>query len=162
MATDDSKPEDADETDSSTADGSTADDAIPDDVTLEDSAPDDAEESDDAPPGRPIPNDPTPADIDEPEAELLPDDPAAGLGLEVPRAPDTSQNDVDPELKKQFWKLVLLFNVALFGMSLGVMLVGFEGRWTLGGAIFLVGAVAFARGSLGYRDATSGFESADD
>ena len=105
-------------------------------------------------PDDPTPDDPTPDDIDEPEADLLPDDPADGLGPDIPQAPDTTTNDVDPELARQFWSLVLLFNVALFAMSLGVMLVGFEGRWRVGGAFFLVGVVAFLRGWRGYRKAT--------
>lgn len=115
------------------------------------------------------PEDPTPDDVDEPEADLLPEDPAEGLvpddpaeGLvpEAPRVRDTSKNDADPELQKQFWSLVLLFNVALFATSLGVMLVGFQGRWTVGGTIFAVGAVAFARGWLRYKKVTG--ESSDD
>jgi hypothetical protein len=148
VATDDTGPDDS-TTDGSTADGSTGDGSTADESPASDSTTDESAADD------PIPNDPTPEGIDEPEAELLPDDPASGIGPSVPRLPDTASNDVPSELKKQFWKLVLLFNVALFGMSLGVMLVGFEGRWRLGGAFFLVGAVAFARGWLGYKDATS-------
>jgi hypothetical protein len=101
------------------------------------------------------PDDPTPDDVDEPEADLLPDDPSESLGPEPPRPPRFDQEDADPELKKQFWSLVLLFNVALFGMSLGLMLVGFESRWKVGGAIFAAGALAFLRGWRGYQDATS-------
>jgi hypothetical protein len=109
-------------------------------------------------------------DADKAERELRPDDPAEGLGPEIPEAPSTttegltdlSNSDIDPELKRQFWSLVLLFNVALFATSLGVMLVGFEGRWTVGGAIFAVGAFAFLRGWRGYKNATSDAESADD
>ena len=142
MATDDPKPEDSDEPDE--PDGPTPDDATDDDSPSDSSAV-----------GDPTPDDPMPEGIDEPEAELLPNDPAAGLEPDAPRVPDTSKNDVDPELKRQFWKFVLLFNVALFGMSLGVMLVGFEGRWQLGAAFFAVGAVAFVRGWRGYKDATS-------
>jgi hypothetical protein len=162
VPTDDSKPENPDESDGPTADDTTEDDADQPDGSARDDAEvpdgstrDDADESDASTLGRSIPNDPTPDGVDEPEAKLLPDDPAAGLEPDVSRVPDASKNDVDPELKKRFWKLVLLFNVALFGMSLGVMLVGFEGRWQLGGAFFAVGAVAFVRGWLGYRDATT-------
>ncbi|WP_225741152.1 DUF7322 domain-containing protein [Halorussus halophilus] len=102
-----------------------------------------------------IPNDPTPEGIDEPEKDLLPDDPSEKFGVEIPQVRDTSKNDVDPELSKQFWSLVLIFNVALFAMSLGLMLIGFEGRWTFGGSIFLVGVVSFLRGWWGYKKATA-------
>jgi len=112
--------------------------------------------------------DPIPDGADEAEAELRPDDPSEGLGPdaptvtdpseglgpEVPGVPDPDGIDADPELRRQFWSLVLLFNVALFGMALGVMLVGFEGRWRVGGALFAVGIVAFVRGWRGYRRAT--------
>lgn len=126
---------------------------MPDDSTPEDSTPP-GDTPDDDTPGDAIPNDPTPEGIDEPEASLLPDDPSEGLRPDIPKAPDTTRNDADPELKKRFWSLVLLFNVALFGTSFGLMLVGFEGRWRLGGAFFLVGLVAFVRGWRGYRRVT--------
>lgn len=98
-------------------------------------------------------------DPDEAEVDLRPDDPSDGLGPEIPEAPDPtsasaanlSNADVDSELEKQFWSLVLLFNVALFAMSLGLMLVGFEGRWQVGGALFAVGAFAFVRGWYRYK-----------
>lgn len=104
-------------------------------------------------------------DPDEAEVDLRPDDPSEGLGPEIPEAPSPtnrseSENedamglanaDVDAELKKQFWSLVLIFNVALFAASLGLMLVGFEGRWRVGGALFAVGAFAFLRGWYRYK-----------
>lgn len=112
---------------------------------------------------------PIPDGGDEPDGESRPDDPAEGLepdipevpdpsenvSPDIPEAPDLSENDIDPDLRREFWSLVMLFNVALFGMSLGVMLVGFEGRWRVGGAIFAAGAVAFARGWRGYRQVTA-------
>jgi hypothetical protein len=105
-----------------------------------------------------------PEDPPQAEADLLPDDPAENLGTEdlapdPPTVPDTSTNEVDADLKKRFWSLVLVFNVALFGMSLGAMLVGFRGRWEVGGAIFAVGAFAFLRGWWGYRQVSA--EAAD-
>jgi hypothetical protein len=97
-------------------------------------------------------------DADEAELDLRPDDPSDGLGPGIPSVSDPSENltqfsdeNVDSALKKQFWSLVLLFNVALFAMSLGLMLVGFEGRWRVGGAMFAVGAFAFLRGWYGYK-----------
>ena len=95
--------------------------------------------------------DPTPENVDEPEADLLPDDPSERLGPEIPTVSDTANRDVPSELKKQFWSLVLTFNVALFATSLGLMLVGFEGRWQVGGALFAVGVLAFLRGWYRYK-----------
>ena len=100
-------------------------------------------------------------DPDEAELDLRPDDPSDGLGPEIPsvRTP-TNENamglgdadaDADADLKKQFWSLVLIFNVALFAASLGLMLVGFEGRWRVGGALVAVGAFAFLRGWYRYE-----------
>ncbi|WP_238392265.1 DUF7322 domain-containing protein [Halorussus amylolyticus] len=98
-------------------------------------------------------------DPDEAETDLRPDDPSDGLEIEIPEVPDPSEglgsdlseSDVDPELAKQFWSLVLLFNVALFAMGLGLMLVGFERRWQFGGGVFLVGVFAFVRGWYRYK-----------
>ncbi|UPV73367.1 hypothetical protein M0R89_12520 [Halorussus limi] len=117
----------------------------------DDSTPDDSED----PVAELLPEDPPQA-----EADLLPDDPAENLGPDPPRVPDTSSNDADPEVKRKFWSLVIVFNVALFGMSLGLMLAGFEGRWRVGGAMFAVGAFAFLRGWHGYRNVRD--ESDDD
>ncbi|WP_244605242.1 DUF7322 domain-containing protein [Halorussus halobius] len=114
-------------------------------------------------------DDPIPDGTDETEAELRPDDPSEGLepdaptvsdpsedlGPEIPEVADFDEADADPELQRQFWTLVVLFNVALFGASLGLMLVGFEGRWRVGGAMFATGALAFARGWRKYRAVTS-------
>jgi hypothetical protein len=111
-------------------------------VASDDSAPDDDDDS----VADILPEDPPQA-----ETDLLPDDPSENLGPDPPTVPDTSQNDADPELKRRFWSLVFVFNVALFGMSLGLMLVGFEGRWQFGGSLFLVGAFAFLRGWHRYR-----------
>ena len=117
-------------------------------MASDDSAPDDDDDS----VADILPEDPPQA-----ETDLLPDDPSENLGPDPPTipdpptVPDTSQNDADPELKRRFWSLVFVFNVALFGMSLGLMLVGFEGRWRFGGAMFLVGAFAFLRGWHRYR-----------
>jgi hypothetical protein len=108
------------------------------------------------------PDDPAESlDVENPAENLGPDDPSEGLGPDVPQVPQLSDEDAPSELKKRFWSLVLVFNVALFGMSLGAMLIGFEGRWRVGGAIFAVGAFAFVRGWLGYRKVTRRREADD-
>lgn len=72
----------------------------------------------------------------------------------VPSTPKTA-GDGEPsasaELQKAFWTAVLLFNVGLLGVSLGLMLVGFERRWLVGSVILLVGSAAFGRGILIYH-----------
>jgi hypothetical protein len=123
-------------------------------VASDDSTPDDSDDS-----VAELP----PEDQPQAEADLLPDDPAENLGSEdlapdPPTVPDTSTNEADTELKKRFWSLVLVFNVALFGMSLGLMIVGFRERWKVGGVIFAVGAFAFLRGWRGYRRASAAVE----
>ncbi|MFC4449535.1 DUF7322 domain-containing protein [Halorussus aquaticus] len=121
-------------------------------------APDDSTPDDTDPPDTDL----LPEDPPEAEADLLPDDPSEGLAPDPPQVSVPSEEDAPTAVKKEFWSLVLLFNVALFGMSLGIMLVGFEGRWEFGGAIFAVGAFAFARGWYGYRKATSTLGDSDD
>lgn len=127
-------------------------------MASDDSRPDDSDDS----VAELLPEDPPQA-----EADLLPDDPSENLGAEnlapdPPTVPDTSANEADPGLKKRFWSLVLVFNVALFGMSLGLMVVGFRGRWKIGGAIFAVGAFAFLRGWRGYRKVSAEVEASAD
>jgi hypothetical protein len=90
---------------------------------------------------------------DAPEADMIPtvEDPSERLRVESPSVRDYSEVDADPELQKEFWSQVLLFNIALFCLSLGVMLVVFRGQWTLGGGLFAVGLFAFGRGYRRYR-----------
>jgi hypothetical protein len=60
------------------------------------------------------------------------------------------------ELQREFWVQVVVFNVALFTFSLGVMLVGFRGQWTLGGALVAVGVASFLRGYRRLRAVRAG------
>ncbi|MFC6756086.1 hypothetical protein ACFQER_04455 [Halomicroarcula sp. GCM10025894] len=50
-----------------------------------------------------------------------------------------------------FWKLVVVFNIALLALSVGPMLYYFEGRVDLGIRVTLAGAIAFAYGYFRYR-----------
>jgi hypothetical protein len=65
------------------------------------------------------------------------------LGPEIPSAPDPTSDDVDvpPELAKAFWAAVIFANVGLLGVSLGPMLIFFEGRVDAGLASFLIGVL---------------------
>ncbi|MFC6943198.1 hypothetical protein ACFQE8_25120 [Salinirubellus sp. GCM10025818] len=72
---------------------------------------------------------------------------------EAPEAPDPASGDAElsGDLVKAFWAAVLFTNVGLLGVSLGPMLVLFEGRTDAGVAAFLVGALALAFAYRRYR-----------
>ncbi len=93
-----------------------------------------------------------PGQIDDPSEDLIPS---------APQVRDYSEVDAPRELRNEFWAQVILFNVALFAVSLGLMFVGFEGRWELGGGLVLVGLFAFARGYHRYRAFQADAEESD-
>lgn len=59
--------------------------------------------------------------------------------------------DVPEDLTRLFWFLVAVFNVAIFTLAFGAMLIVFRGQWVLGGQITLAGAVLFVYGYYRYR-----------
>ena len=70
------------------------------------------------------------------------------LGPEIPEAPDppdptSDEVEASPELLRAFWAAVVFANIGLFCVSLGPMLVYFEGRTDLGLGVFLVGVLSF-------------------
>lgn len=69
---------------------------------------------------------------------------------EIP-SPQDNYDDVDGDLRTSFWALVLVFNVSLFAMSLGVMLVVFDANQRLGAQLFLAGLVVTLYGLYRYR-----------
>lgn len=75
------------------------------------------------------------------------------LGPPIPEAPDPTETDaeIDPGTHRLFWALVVVFNLALLALSLGVMIAAFDGKYELGGQVFLVGAVLFGYGYFRYR-----------
>ena len=75
----------------------------------------------------------------------------SSLGPDVPEAPEPPDGAADSEVTSLFWKLVVVFNVALLALSVGPMLAYFEGRVDLGIRVTLVGVVAFAYGFFRYR-----------
>ena len=83
----------------------------------------------------------------EESGDAWPDEPdefdPESLGPEVPSAPDPTSDDVDvpPELAKAFWAAVIFANVGLLGVSLGPMLIFFEGRVDAGLVSFLIGVL---------------------
>lgn len=60
-------------------------------------------------------------------------------------------DDVDPEVSRTFWRLVVVFDVALLALAVGPMFIYFRGDWTTGGRLLLLGGVAFAYGVYRYR-----------
>ena len=74
----------------------------------------------------------------------------SSLGPDVPTAPDPPDGTPDSEVAALFWKLVVVFNIALLGLSVGPMLAYFDGRVDLGLRVFLVGLVAFVYGTVRY------------
>lgn len=99
-------------------------------------------------------NDPQNAEPDPEPSGLEPEefDPDS-LGPSTPSVPDLSANaaNADPETARVFWVLVLVFNVALLGVSLGAMFVVFQREWELGTQLFLAGSILFAYGYYRYR-----------
>lgn len=72
------------------------------------------------------------------------------LGPDVPEPPDPV-GTADPEAASTFWKLVVVFDVAIFALSLGPMFVFFRGQVELGLQIFAVGLFAFGYGVVRYQ-----------
>jgi len=81
------------------------------------------------------------------ERELAPEVDAPSV--DPPSVPDGE--NAPAELRRRFWTLVAAFNVALLAVSLGLMLVGFRGRWRYGGGAVLLGLALFAVGYRRYR-----------
>ena len=65
-------------------------------------------------------------------------------------APDDSP-EVSTALQTKFWVLVLVFNVALLGVSVSAMFLLFERDWMLGSQLFVAGAILFGFGLYRYR-----------
>lgn len=101
-----------------------------------------------------VPEAPSP-NVTEPE-DLGPEVPAAAgtaeddesLGPDVPTPP--TPDEADTEVVGLFWKLVVVFNVAVFGVTVGPMIGFFLGNWDLGLQVFAVGALALAYGLVRY------------
>lgn len=55
-------------------------------------------------------------------------------------------SQVDPEFRLLFWKLVLVYKVAIIGLTLGLLLVGFGERPDMGRPLAAGGAALFVYG----------------
>lgn len=90
-----------------------------------------------------------------------PEEPAAGQAgepAEETNAPQPGGEDVHPRIKVHFWLLVGVFNVALLGVSIGVILATLGEDRTLGGQLFVAGALLFVYGIYRYRNAKAEVE----
>ena len=61
------------------------------------------------------------------------------------------ESDADPQLQRQFWLLVVVFNVAVMAVSVGAMLAVFRGQWDTGGSLVAGGAILAGYGYFKYR-----------
>jgi hypothetical protein len=74
----------------------------------------------------------------------------SSLGPDVPEAPDPPEGSANSDVTALFWKLVVVFNVAILALSVGPMLAYFDGQVDLGLRIFAVGAILFGYGVFRY------------
>jgi len=82
-----------------------------------------------------------------------PEEPGAGdIGPSIPDTAGQAAN-APPKLRLLFWRLVVLFNVALVAVAVGVMLIAFGTDPTLGTQVLLVGLVLSVYGYYRYREA---------
>ncbi len=72
--------------------------------------------------------------------------------VDVPEPGDAVGEDVDVDTAKGFWRLVLIFDVALLALALGPMFVYFRGELRRGGMLVAFGALAFLYGVARYRE----------
>ena len=94
-----------------------------------------------------------PDEPDEPDPEARWGDPETDLvsipSVEGPEPPDPGAEgagvEVDSEVAKFFWVSVVYANVALGGISIGLLLIGFRGEVTVGGVAVGVGLLASYR-----------------
>lgn len=112
-------------------------------------------------PDQPYPEPDPEADLPDPESELGPDAPEAPTpptpGDDLP-----AEGDVDGDLLVEFWSLVALANVALFGLAVGAMALVLSDRTDLAYGLLAAGAAAAVftirryRRAEAARDATDG------
>ncbi|WP_277553575.1 DUF7322 domain-containing protein [Halobaculum limi] len=79
-----------------------------------------------------------------------------GPRVNIPTVNDPSDSlpdpsTVDPHISRSFMTAVLYANVAVLGVSLGAMLIGFRGQWNWGGFAIVVGLLAGVRVYQTYR-----------
>jgi len=92
--------------------------------------------------------------VDVPEVEIPGTDSETG---------DTAVDaEVDVDTAKGFWRLVLIFDIALLALALGPMFVYFQNDWRRGGMLLAFGVLAFLYGVARYREFQVAEPDADD
>lgn len=86
-------------------------------------------------------DDPWPEEPDEPLG-----DPETQFSLQIP-----TNDDVPSDLRRTFWGLVAVFNIALFTLALGPLLIVFRSRLIVGSGITALGILSFLYGVHRYR-----------
>jgi len=89
--------------------------------------------------------------------DLVPDEQSDAERELAPSVDVPEESDADPRLQRQFWLLVLVFNVALMALSVGAMLAVLRGQWDTGGSLVGAGTILTAYGYYKYR----GYSQAD-
>ncbi len=82
---------------------------------------------------------------------MLPDEESDAERELAPDPPGPPDAEIPSELRKQFWILVIVFNIALIATSLGVMLATLDGKPIIGSSLAFLGAGAFYYGLQRYR-----------
>jgi len=95
---------------------------------------------------------PDPPSVDVPEVEVP----------ETPSATGDTDVDVDADTAREFWRLVLIFDVALLALALGPMFVYFMDDWRRGGLLLGFGLLAFLYGVARYREFQTAAENTGD
>lgn len=73
-------------------------------------------------------------------------------GIDIPEAPDPTENDVPPGVRRTFWLIVLMANLGLLALSIGVMFAVFRGQFRFGGSLVVLGLLALLVGYFRYRN----------
>lgn len=90
----------------------------------------------------------------ESEEELDPDiDVVEELGprIDPPTTPDPSEIEGSDAVRKTFWICVIMIDIGLLALSVGIMVIVFEGRYRLGGTGVLAGVLALLSAYRHYR-----------
>lgn len=85
------------------------------------------------------PPDPTPSTPEDPSPETPEQETPSP---DIPSPADNYEN-ADPELRAGFWKLVLLFKLAIIGLTVGSLIAWFEADYVLGGQLLFGGGTLF-------------------